>query len=188
MSTPNIVPDLAGFALAQASLRTFFGRDVRFYGPADVIYDPTVPVSEFDDEGFPLDPLVGASATNLANVQVADLTVVGSAHCNVLFQPLSAMRRDEVGEDELGFSSILNKDLIMDIADFSQASGATYFMVGTFERDTSGAIVYVDPPNSDGSSEATFSPDDGELWKVVQAKVDGLGSIQRYLVFGQGTL
>jgi hypothetical protein len=188
MSTPDITPDLAGFTAAQASLRTFFGRDVRFYGPADVIYDPTVPLSEFDDEGFPMDPLVAASATNLANIEIANLTIVGSAHCNVLFQPLAAMRRDELGEDELGFSSILNKDLLMDIADFPQASGATYFMVGTFERDTSGAIVYVDPPNDDGSNEAAFEPDDGELWKVVQTKVDGLGAIQRYVVFGQGTL
>jgi hypothetical protein len=176
LSAPT--PDLAGFAAAQAKLRTFFGRDVRFYGPGAFIYDPATPASAYDDEGFPLDPLVGASAVNAADVGVAGLTIVGSAHANVLFQPLAAMRRDETQEDRLGIRSRLNKDLMLDVSDLSQASGGTYYELGTFARDPDGSVTYPEE----------WTPDDGELWKVVNLKVDGVGAVQRVIIFGQGTL
>ena len=177
MNPPTPTPSLDGFAAAQAQLRDFFGRDVRFYAPGTMIYDPTIPPSAFDDEGFPLDPLAGASAVNPADVSISGLTVVGSAHCNVLFQPLAAMRRDEVAEDQVGIRSRLNKDLMLDIADLDQASGATHYEIGTLARDSTGAIIYPEQ----------WTPDDGELWHIVNLKVDGVGAIQRVIVFGQGT-
>jgi hypothetical protein len=173
----SITPNLAGMADAQQRLRQLIGRDVRFYGPADVIYDPTVPVSAFDDEGIPLDPLALASGAALAAVGIDNLTIVGSAHVNVVFQPLSAMRRDEVEEDTLGWRSRLNKDLILDIADAPQAVDALYFEVGTLSRDTAGNIMRPEQ----------WTSDDGELWKIVNSKTDGFGALQRLLVFGQGT-
>jgi hypothetical protein len=167
---------------AQSRLRQLLGRDVRFYGPAAMIYDPSIPASEFDDEGIPLDPLAGATPVASADVGIDNLTIVGSAHVNVLFQPLAAMRRDEVEEQPTGWRSRLNKDLILDIADAPQTTSAEYFEIGTFTRDSDGNILY-DP---DGS-EQQWTSDDGELWKIVNSKTDGFGGLQRFLIFGQGT-
>jgi hypothetical protein len=178
MSTGPLQPNLAGFAAAQAQLRDQLGRDVRFYAPSAMIYDPAVPPSAFDNEGFPLDPLVGASAVSDAGVAIDDLTIVGSGRCNVLFQPLAAMRRDELAQDALGYRSRLNKDLICDLSVMPFASGASHFEVGTLARDADGNVIYPEQ----------FTPDDGELWHIVNAKTDGYGQLQRYLVFGQGTL
>jgi hypothetical protein len=161
-------PDLASFAAAQAYLRAKFGRDVRFYSAAQMTFDPSIPQSEFDDEGIPIDPLLGATPTNPADVEIPNLTLTGQARCNVLFQPLAAMRRDEVEEQAIGIRSRLNKDLILDIADKPQADGATHFQIGTQTGDS-------------------WVPDEGELWKIVNAKTDGFGALQRYIVFGQGT-
>lgn len=172
-------PDVPGFATAQQRLRGMLGRDVRFYAPAAMLYDPGVPAMAFDDEGIPLDPLVGASAINPdTSVAIENLTYIGSAHVSVTFQPLAAMRRDETQEQALAFRSRLNKDLICDINDRPIASGAVYFEVGTLARDASGNVIYPEQ----------WTPDDGELWKVVNAKTDGIGGLQRYIVFGQGTL
>lgn len=168
MSVSGLTPDLAGFVEAQGRLRTELGRDIRFYRHADMIYDPALPASEFDDEGIPLDPLAGASAVASAGVAIPDLTLIGQARGNVVFQPLAAMRRDEVQEQPVGMRSRLNKDLILDIADMPLASGATYFEVGA-------------------SGVNGWTADDGELWKIVNAKTDGFGGLQRYIVFGQGT-
>lgn len=177
-------PDLAGFAKAQQSLPTLFGRDVRFYQPATMLYDPGISPFAFDDEGMPLDPLAGASATASANVGMSNLTIRGSAHANVVFRPLqtSVMRRDETIETQVAIRSGLNRDLIINPSDLPVASGATHFMVGTFARDANGNIIY----NPDGS-EKLFTPDDGELWKIVNLKTDGLGGYQRAIVYGQGT-
>lgn len=178
MSFSAPTPDLIGFQNAQKYLRTTLGRDVRFYKPATMIYDPALPPTAFDNEGMPLDPLAGASATASADVGIANLTIVGSAHCNVVFQPLAAMRRDEVTETALAERSRLNKDLLLDINDRPIASVASHFMVGNFARGPDGAILYPEQ----------WTPDDGELWKIVNAKADGFGALQRYVVFGQGTL
>ncbi len=178
MSLSAPTPDLAAFAVAQDKLRTFFGRDVRFYGPAAMIYDPAMPASAFDDEGFPLDPLAGASAISDAHVAIDNLTITGSAQCNILFQPLAAMRRDETGADAVAMRSRLNKDLICSLAVIPFASGSSHFEVGTLARDSTGNVIYPEQ----------WTPDDGELWKIVNAKTDGYGELQRYLVFGQGTL
>lgn len=177
-------PDIEGFASAQAKLTTQFGRDVRFYQPATMLYDPGISPFAFDDEGIPLDPLAGASALASANVGIAGLTLRGSAQVNVVFRPLqtSIMRRDETFESPLGIRSGLNKDLLVNLPDIPIASGATHFVVGTFARDASGNIIY----NPDGT-EQQFTPDDGELWKIVNAKTDGIGGFQRYVVYGQGT-
>lgn len=177
MSFGGPKPDLAGFADRQAQLRNMFGRDVRFYAPAAMIYDPAVPASAFDNEGFPLDPLVGASATAEADVGIDNLTIVASGHVNVVFQPLAAMRRDETQQQAVGERSRLNKDLICDLSLIPLASGASHFQVGTFARDAAGNIVYPEQ----------WAPDDDELWKIVNAKTDGFGALQRWVVFGQGT-
>lgn len=177
MSASAPTPDLQGFAAAQATLRRTLGRDVRFYGAADIIYDPTIPASAFDDEGMPLDPVRPKTVLASAGVGIDDLTIVGSARVNVVFQPLAAMRRDEVQGDATGLRSRLNKDLILDIADMPIASGATYFQVGTLARDPTDAVIYPEE----------WTPDDEELWKIVNAKTDGFGALQRYVVFGQGT-
>lgn len=176
MSTPALAPDIAGMADAQQRLRRFLGRDIRFYAPATMLYDPAITPSEFDDEGIPSDPLAGASAVAPADVEIDNLTLVGSAHANVLFQPLAAMRRDMVAEQQIGWRSRLNKDLILDISDRAVADAGQYFEVGTLARDKAGAII----------TPEVWTPDDGELWLIVNAKVDGFGGLQRYIVFGQG--
>lgn len=180
----GLEPDLAGFADAQHRLTTILGRDVRFYAPAEMLYDPGISPFAFDAEGFPLDPLAGASAVASADVAIADLSLSGSAHCSVVFRPLqtSIMRRDETTETPLAIRSGLNRDLILNVEDIPQTTDATHFMVGTFARGPDGEILR----DLDGS-EQEWTPDDGELWKVVNAKTDGLGGFQRYIVYGQGT-
>jgi hypothetical protein len=183
MSTP-LAPNIAGMALAQQTLRQTLGRDIRFYGPQTMIYDPSIPVSAFDDEGIPLDPLAASTPVGQsAVVGIDDLVIVGTARANVLFQPLAAMRRDNLEENRIAIRSRLNKDLILDISDREQVTGAEYFIVGTFARDQSGEILR----NSDGT-EQQWTPDDSEPWKIVNVKVDGFGGLQRVIVFGQGSL
>ena len=182
---PPVTPNIAGFADAQTRARQAFGRDVRFYAPAAMVYDPGISPFAFDDEGIPLDPLAGASAQASANVAIANLTVVGSAVCEVVFRPLqtSIMRRDETYESPLAIRSGLNKDLLLDPSALGIASGAMYYMIGTFARDANGNILY----NPNGT-EVQFTPDDGELWKIVNLKSDGIGGYQRLVVYGEGTL
>lgn len=165
----NITPDIQGMTDAQKRLREELGRDVRFYGPADMVYDPATPASAFDDEGIPLDPLTPATAVGEAAVEIADLTLVGQVRCNVVFQPLAAIRRDPVQEDALGIRSHLNKDLIVDIDDRATVEPASHFQVGT--------------QNENGS----WTPDDTELYRIANWKTDGFGALQRLLVFGQAT-
>lgn len=81
--------------------------------------------------------------------------IVASAKCNTAYAPLSAVRRDETQAEGIGVMSRLNKDLIMDADDYWVASGATMFEL------------------------------DGEFWKIVNVKSDGVGAKQRYLIFGQ---
>jgi hypothetical protein len=177
-------PDLAGIAQAQQTLRAVLGRDIRFYGPQAVLYDPALAPSQFDDEGIPLDPLASATPVGSgAGVSADELVLVGAARANVVFQPLAAIRRDELEETRLAIRSRLNKDLILDISDAGQVTGATHFIVGTSARDANGEILR----NPDGT-EQRFTPDDGELWKVVQTQSDGFGALQRLIVFGQATL
>lgn len=183
MDLPTLTPDLGEFRNVMRTLYEQFGRDIRFYGPADIIPDPSIPASEFDDEGLPLDPLAPVTVLADAGVQMERLRVVGSGHGCVLFQPLAAMRRDETAEDEIAFRSRLNKDLIFDADDRHVADGASHFMVGTFARDATGNVLY----NHDGS-ERLWTPDDGELWHIANAKTDGVGAMQRFIVFGQGVL
>lgn len=169
MGAFDVTPDLAGFVEAQRSLISEFGRDVRFYAPATILYDPSIPAGMFDDEGFPLDPTVTGSAQASANVGIPDLTMVGSAKCDVVFQPLTVMRRDEVVEDPLARRSHLNKDLILNPEDASIAQAASYFQVGTNNPDD------------------TWTPDEGTLWRIVNFKPYSLGVSYRYIVFGQDT-
>jgi hypothetical protein len=174
----QLQPDIAGMTDAQQRLRALLGRDIRLYGPADMIYDPTLAGSEFDDEGIPLDPLAGASAVAPANVDDAsELTLLGSVRANVVFQPLAAMRRDMVAEQQIGWRSRLNKDLICDVSDMPLLAEATHFMVGTFARDSSGQII----------TPEQWTPDDGETWHIVNVKSDGFAALQRVIVFGQGS-
>jgi hypothetical protein len=183
MSTVSLAPDIAGMADAQARLRQLLGRDIRFFGPQAMLY-PSTPPSAFDDEGIPLDPLAASTPVGSgAAVGIEHLIVVGSARANVLFQPLAAMRRDNLEENRLAIRSRLNKDLILDIADRDQLTDAEYFMVGTFARDVNGNILR----NADGT-EQQFTPDDGEPWKISNVKVDGFGGLQRVICFGQGSL
>lgn len=165
----TITPDIAGYRDAQRRLRDHFGRSVRFYGPAAMVWDTSLAPGEFDPEtGLPFDPVITGSAQASANVAIPDLTLIGSAQADVVFQPLTAIRRDELAEDQLGIRSRLNKDLILDINDLPVASGATYFQVGTASGDS-------------------WVADDDELWKIVNLKTDGVGGLQRVIVFGQGT-
>jgi hypothetical protein len=163
------MPNFDGFSAAQEYLRTEFGRDVQFYGTAAATY-PTTPPTAFDDEGIPLDPLATTVET-AASVELANLALLGVARAVVVFRPLqtSIMRRDETFETPLGIRSGLNKDLIMSAADASLAQSATHFMIGT--------------ANSDG----TFTPQDGELWEIVNIKNDSFGSVERLVVYGEGT-
>lgn len=178
-SQAGITPDLAGFAAAQETLRTRFGRDIRFYGPADVLYDPGLAAGEFDDEGIPLDPLATRTVLASAAVEIPDLTLVGSAQCIVVFKPLqtSVIRKDEVAETAAGARSSLNRDLILRVEDIPQQEGATYFEVGTLTRDSDGAIV----------EPQVWAQDDGELWRIVNGKYDSFGSVPRFIVYGEGT-
>jgi hypothetical protein len=78
-----------------------------------------------------------------------------SATANVVYAPLAGTSRDKTVSDQLGRHSKLNKNLILGIEDQSVASGAVRFEV------------------------------DGEHWKIVDVKLDGVGAIQRVVVFGE---
>ena len=173
-------PDFDGFANAQATLRQQFGRDVRFYRPADMTYDPTIPQSAFDDEGIPLDPLAGQTPVAPAGVEIENLTVlVTLQHCLVVFRPLqtSILRRDETFETALGIRSGLNRDLILDPTSAPAIAGATHFQIGTLARDDAGNVI----------EPEEWQPEEDELWKIVNGKMDSFGSVTRYIVYGQGT-
>lgn len=81
--------------------------------------------------------------------------VVASARASVAFAPLATLRRDEVQGEPQGIMSRLNKDLILDVDDAWTASAASMFEL------------------------------DGEFWRIVNRKFDGIGGKQRYLIFGQ---
>jgi hypothetical protein len=169
MSAINPTPDFAGFDASQRLLIDLFGRDVRFYGPADVIYDPSLPTSEFDDEGIPLDPLSVASGSNEdTTVPVPGLTPTASAHCNVVFAPLqtSLQRKDQSTSDALGVRPGLNRDLILNFEDKDVVDGATHFMVGT-------------------NTAGTWNFDDLTMYEISQTTPDNFGPIPRYIVYGQ---
>jgi hypothetical protein len=89
------------------------------------------------------------------NRPVSSGWVVASSMCSVVYAPLSTIRRDEIQAQSEGVRSRLNKDLILDVDDYWVASGATMYEL------------------------------DGEFWKIVNVKADGIGSKQRYIVFGQ---
>lgn len=170
-------PDLAGFVDAQNRKRQYLGRDVRFYQLATLTYAPGVPT---DEEGQALDPLaVPTTESTLADVEIDNLTYCGSAHCNVVFRSLqtSLLRRDQTQETPLAIRSGLDKDLILGIADAPVAQGADYFQVGTMARDALGNVLYPEQ----------WTADEDELWKIVSAKADGLGELQRYVVYGRST-
>lgn len=173
-------PDFDGFANAQATLRQQFGRDVRFYRPADMVYDPAIPQSAFDEEGIPLDPLALATPVASADVEIGDLTLlVTLQHCLVVFRPLptSVLRRDETFESALGIRSALNRDLILDPTSTPAIAGASHFQVGTLARDDVGAVI----------EPEQWQPEETELWKIVNGKMDSFGPVTRYIVYGQGT-
>lgn len=179
MSFP-VHPDFDGFANAQATLRQEFGRDVRFYRPADVIYDPSIPASAFDDQGIPLDPLAVQTPVASADVEIGGLTVlVTLQHCLVVFQPLqtSILREDRTIETAIGIRSRLNRDLILDPASAPAIAGATYFQVGTLARDAAGNVLLPEQ----------WEPEEAELWKIVNGKMDSFGPVLRYIVYGEGT-
>lgn len=179
MSFAEPKPDFAGFAKAQATLRRDFGKDICFYGPASIIYDPSLPPSAFDDEGIPLDPLALASGVAVAQVEIPGLTVVGYARCQVVFRalPPPVLRRDETFEQAIGIRSGMNRDLILDPADASAIAGASHFQVGELVRDSAGNVV----------KPEQFAADETELWKIVNGKLDHFGQVKRYIVYGQGT-
>jgi hypothetical protein len=167
----SIGPDLAGFDNAQRALVQNFGRDVRFYGPADVVYDPATPVGSFDLEGIPLDPLASGVSNEDTTLPIAGLQLVGSAHCNVVYKPLqtSLLRRDQTMETPLAIRSGLNRDLILNIEDAAQVTNASHFWIGTL--------------NADGSWTAM----DNEMVKISDTKTDTFGSVERFIVYGQDT-
>jgi hypothetical protein len=173
----SVTPDFAGFEEGQRRLLKTFGRDVRFYGPAAVIYDSGIPSSAFDDEGIPLDPLASGAVQNEANVELAGLTVVASAHCNVVFKPLqtSILRRDQSVEQEIGLRSGLNRDLILNPEDAVLASGATHFQIGTFARDDDGDVI----------EPEQWTPDTTRMFRISETAPDTFGPVQRFIVYGQ---
>jgi hypothetical protein len=172
MSILPPTPDFDGLDASQRRLVADFGRDIRFYGPADVIYDPALPSSAFDDEGIPLDPLAVASGSNEdTSLALAGLTVTGSAHCNVVFSPLqtSLLRRDQTAEQAVGIRSGLNRDLILNIEDAPQADGASHFGVGQLADD------------------GTWTSEDDELYRISQSTPDTFGRVRRFIVYGERT-
>jgi hypothetical protein len=78
-----------------------------------------------------------------------------SAVASVVYAPLQGTNRDRTVSDQLGQHSKLNKDLILGIEDRPIASGAVRFEL------------------------------DGEHWKIVDTKLDGVGDLQRIVVFGE---
>ena len=79
------------------------------------------------------------------------------------------MRRDETYETPLGIRAGLNKDVILDPSVLPLASGASHFMIGT--------------TNPDGS----WMAEDGELWEIVNLKADSFGTVERIIIYGEGT-
>lgn len=165
----GVTPDIAGFADAQRRLRAGLGRDVCFYGAADVTYDPTIPAGEFDEEGIPLDPLVDPATTDAADVEVPNLKVLGVLRGSVVFQPLSptVLRSGEFEETPQAIRSRLNMAVIVDTTDRDIAKAASHFQIGTTQPDGS------------------WVPDNSGLWRIIQAEDDGIGAKQRFIVTGE---
>lgn len=144
---PDITPDIPGFADAQRRLRERFGRVVTFWTPEALGYDPSVPLDP--ESRAPFDPTIRPTAA------ASGVMASASAIASVVFQPLTATRRDETEQDQSGLRSRLNKDLILDVDDQALAEGASYYEL------------------------------DGERWLIVDVKSDGIGAKQRVIVFGQ---
>jgi hypothetical protein len=78
-----------------------------------------------------------------------------SAVASVVYMPLQGVSRDRTVVDQIGRHSKQNKDLILDISERDVASGALRFEL------------------------------DGEQWEIVDTKLDGIGDLQRIIVYGE---
>lgn len=78
-----------------------------------------------------------------------------SAMCSVVFAPLIGIAREHNQQDALGLRAHTNMDLIVGMEDVAAASGAAKFAIDDIE------------------------------WEIYDFQPDGIGGLQRYVVFGR---
>lgn len=112
------------------------------------------PTAALYSPGVPLDEQTGQPFDPTIKPASGGAMASASAVANVVYAPLQGTSRDRTITDQMGRHSKLNKDLILDISQRSIASGAVRFAL------------------------------DGEEWEIADVKLDGVGGLQRVLVFG----
>lgn len=113
MSTPT--PNLAGFADAQARLRTLYGTDAVFIHAGTPTYDPTVQINP--RTGEPYDPFATPTGTSPARREVI--------RCSAVTKMLTGRTEEGRIEDTAaGFMSGAGMALMFDLADWTRAHGA----------------------------------------------------------------
>jgi hypothetical protein len=113
------------------------------------------PTDALYDPGVPIDQQTGQPFDPTIKPASGGALASASAVASVVYQPLQGTSRDRTLSDQLGRHSKLNKDLILDIGQRGIASGAVRFEI------------------------------DGETWAIVDTKLDGVGALQRVVVFGE---
>lgn len=162
-------PDLAGFVDAQKRLRSKLGRSVTFFTPLTPIYPSSVGSGKIDPEThLPYDPVIqpagfrvpasgGAASGFVPAGSQASGYASASATCSVVYHPLdtSEIRRPPVAGTPFGNRDKANKDLIADPSDLAVFERATWFLL------------------------------DGEGYRIELIKPDGIGGLQRYVIYGE---
>lgn len=165
-------PDLAGFTAAQRRLRSKLGRSVTFFTPLAPIFPSAVASGQFDPEThLPYDPVIqpagfqvpasgGAASGFVPSGSQASGYASASATCSVVYQPLSTteIRRPPSDAGAFGERDRSNKHLIADPNDLAAFKNATWFLL------------------------------DGEAWRIELVKPDGIGGLQRYVIYGEELL
>lgn len=113
------------------------------------------PTDALYDPSVPLDEHTGQPFDPTIRPASGGALASASAVASVVYQPLQGTSRDRTVSDQLGRHSKLNKDLILDISERAVASGAVRFEI------------------------------DEEAWAIVDVKLDGIGELQRVVVFGE---
>lgn len=115
------------------------------------------PTDVLYDASVPVDEQTGRPFDPTIKPASGGAIASASAVANVVYAPLQGTSRDRTMVDQLGRHSRLNKDLILDISQRDVASGAIAYSV------------------------------DEEEWKIIDVKLDGVGDLQRVVVYGEAT-
>jgi hypothetical protein len=140
----DVVPDLDGFAAAQARLREQVGVDVTFLGEVSATFPPGTPLD--DDTGQPYDALIEPTASAQASAVV---------RCDVAHRPL----RNETDESQAGWGEHNHVMLIGPAASATALASAVAFRLRDHSYKITG--LRVDAPVRGGDRLLVFGRGEG---------------------------